>query len=162
MLVLRGQQAEFIIFEDKPTVISCLLILKTSRRLLVLYLYILYWYFALISLPIRKGESIPPDLTHFENTDRVAIALPIHYLQKILRLLASQLLLVRWTDVPLVKIELFRQAVFPVLSTLGLHAYCRGQHSEPLFATRAPVLVEAPRDEASAAEMMIDARVYAC
>ena len=162
MLILRGEKCEFIIFEDKPTVISCFLILKASRSLIMLDLYIFYWNFALISFPIRKGEPITPNLTHFEYTNRVPIALPIHYFQKVLRLLASQLLLVSRTNVTLIKVELFRQAVFAVLSALWLHANGRRQHGEPLFAIWAFVLVEAPRDETGAAEMMIYARVDAC
>lgn len=162
MFILGGKQREFTIFEDKPTVISCLLILKTRKCGGILDLDVFDGNFALIPLSVREGEPVTTHLAHFKNTDRVTIALPIHYLQKILRLLASQLLLVRGTDVTLVKVELFRQAVFPVLSALRLHAYGWGQHCESLFAIWAFVLVEAPRDETGAAEMMIYARVYAC
>lgn len=137
------------------------MILEFCESLAILNLDIFDGNFALISLSIRKRKTITADLAHFKYADRVTVALPIHYLQKVLRLLAGQLLLVRWTNVSLVEIELFRQAVFPVLSTLRLYSDGWCQHGEPLFATWASVLVEAPRDQTGAAEMMIYAGVYA-
>ena len=80
MLILGGQHGELLPVEHKLAVVSGVLVLKLRKCLAVFDLDVFISDFALISFPVGKSESVTPNLTHFENTDRVPITLPVHYL----------------------------------------------------------------------------------